>query len=41
MIEFRITPRELWDIIQLFPPDQLNSNDIDQLILIIMSYYHL
>jgi hypothetical protein len=40
MIEFGITPRELLDIIELIPSIQLYADDIDEFILIIMSYYH-
>jgi hypothetical protein len=40
MIQYAITQAELRDIIELFPIIDLYTGDINNLILIIMSYYH-
>lgn len=40
MITYAITQAELRDIIELFPIVELYTGDINNLILIIMSYYH-
>lgn len=40
LAEFRVTNTEVWDTISSFSADALQANDINQIILTILSYIH-
>ena len=40
LAEFRVTNAEVWDTISSFSADALQANDINQIILTILSYIH-